>query len=477
MLKYTFKRCAVDNFYNRKYELAALDDCWQADGAQLALLYGRRRLGKTYLLQKFLHDDKPHCYFLAAQTSFQASLAELARALLAIAPDRGYTEADLSTIPNILRFVGTLAREERFVLVLDEFQYLLEQEPSLPSQIQAWWDMEGIRSKVFLILCGSHSGIMEGLGGHNAPLFGRFTFRYKLTSMSYRDIALFYDASGYSAREKLMAFGVLGGTPRYHALFDYRKSLASNICRNILSPVGLLRNETEVILLSSRLRDAGPYNAVVKAIADGCTRPNEIKQAVGVTSAQLTFYLRTLMELEWITREYPFDETSDRRAIYKISDHFVRFWYRFVARLRSQLEFHNHLEVYRSGVLPYLDDYMGLSAFEDVCRQYLRIRGAEVIGCQIKRASRYWSRDGSLELDVMAELVDGRYLFGECKWSSSPIDAHVYYNLRGKVARMPERYRTNPLYMLFSQAGFDDNLKAVAKNDGLILVSGEDLLS
>lgn len=467
--------CKVDKFYDRTIELEALDQHWQSDSAEFALLYGRRRLGKTYLLQKFLSDGKPHCYFLAAQTSLTANLTELAQALIKTASGSGYTIADLSTFGNILRFAGSLARDQRFVLVLDEFQYLLEQDPSIPSQIQAWWDTEGIRSRVFLVLCGSHLGMMEGLGGYQAPLFGRFTFRYKLSPMTYRDVGLFYTDSGYSAREKLMAFGILGGTPRYHALFDPHQDLETNIGQHILSSTGLLRNEPEVLMLSSQVRDAAPYNAVLRALADGCTKPNEIKQVVGSTSAQLTFYLRNLMDLEWITREYPFDETSDRRAIYKINDHFIRFWYRFVDRLRSDLEFQDYRDVYEVSIQPRLSDYMGIYSFEDVCHQFLKVKGSDVLGQGIRRASRYWSRDGSLEIDVMAVLVDGSYLFGECKWSSSPIGVAVYYALRDKVARMPERCRDSARYILFSSAGFDDNLSATAERDGVVLVTAEDI--
>ncbi|MBI2844302.1 MAG: ATP-binding protein [Armatimonadetes bacterium] len=467
----------MGEFYNRIIELEALNQHWQSDAAEFALLYGRRRLGKTYLLQKFLSEGRPHCYFLAAQTSVTANLLELAQTMIRTSPESGYTVADLSTIGNILRFAGSLAREHRFALILDEFQYLLEQDPSIPSQIQAWWDTEGIRSKIFLVLCCSHLGMMEGLGGPQAPLFGRFTFRYKLPPMTYRDIALFYADSNYSTRDKLMAFGILGGTPRYHALFDSRKSIGANIDQHILSPIGLLRHEPEVLMLSSQVRDAAPYNAVLGALANGCTKPNEIKQVVGATSAQLTFYLRNLMELEWITREYPFDEISDRRAIYRINDHFIRFWYRFVDRLRSVLEFQDYRDVYTASVQPRLNDYMGLHPFEDICHQFLKAKGADVFGQVIRRASRYWSRDGSLEIDMIAELADGSYLFGECKWSSSEVGVPVYYSLRDKVARMPEKYRNSVRYILFSAAGFEESLRATARRDGVVLVDAEDMLA
>jgi len=465
-------------FYNRNAELAALADRWGSTGAQLLLLYGRRRVGKTYLLQYFLGQDKPHCYFLAAQTSLSENIAQTAQAVVGCLPQNGLSPADLPTFNSILRFVDQAASEHRFALILDEFQYLLELDRSIPSQIQAWWDTSGVRSKVFLVLCGSHLGVMEGLGGGQAPLFGRFTFKHKLLPMSYRDIAEFYAGGILSARDKLTAYGVLGGTPRYHALFDPSVSLGQSICSHILSPLGLLHNEPEVLMASSQIRDPGPYNAALRAIAGGCTRPAEISQRVGASSAQLNFYLRNLMDLEWVTREYPFDETSDRRSIYKISDPFVRFWYRFVAGLRSELEFQPTGETYERRVKPYIDDYMGMYAFEDICHQYLRLRGSQLVRQPIRRSGRYWSRDGRLELDIVAELEDGHYLFGECKWSSAPLGLGVYYDLRNKVANLPEaKYQDQPTYAIFSAAGFDNELKQTPAHDGVFLISGDDLLS
>lgn len=464
-------------FYDRDAELAALSRHWDSGKAEFALLYGRRRLGKTFLLQKFLDDSKPHCYFLAARTSLNANLRELARALGRVAPDAGYRAEDLTSLGSMLHFAGALAKERRFCLVLDEFQYLLEQDSSIPSQIQAWWDAEGIAGRMFLVLCGSHLGMMEGLGGPQAPLFGRFTFRYKLAPMTYKDIALFYGNSHYSIRDKLMAFGTLGGTPRYHDLFDSRRSLATNLEHHVLSPMGLLRNEPEVLMLSSRIRDAAPYNAVLRALADGRTKPNEIKQIVGTSSAQLTFYLRNLMELEWVGRCYPFGEHSQRRSIYQINDHFIRFWFSFVDRLRSELEFQEPNEVLKKSVQPRLDTYMGRNAFEDICHQFLRLRGVSLLGQGIRRASRFWSRDGAVEIDLVAELDDASMLFGECKWSSKPIGMPVYYGLRDKVAQLPDWRSGVNRYVLFSLAGFDDDLRVRGTREGIILVAGEDLLA
>lgn len=464
-------------FYDRENELAALNSAWKSDSAQFVLLYGRRRIGKTYLLQHFLGDDKPHCYYLAAQTSLSDNISQLAELAISCQPESGISSTDIPTFRSILNFIENSAGNKRYALVLDEFQYLLEQDPSIPSQIQAWWDTSGIRSKLFLVLCGSHLGVMEGLGGQQAPLFGRFTVRQKLPPMKYNNTSEFYSESKYSVREKLIAYGVLGGTPRYHALFNPNKSLNKNICDVILSPTGLLHTEPEVLISSSRIRDPSLYNGVLSAIAGGCTKSNAISQRIGIASNQLGFYLKNLIEWEWVIREYPLGERSDSRAIYRINDHFVHFWYRFVSKLRSELQFNDTDIVYKTRVEPYIDQYMGQYVFEDICHQYLKSNGSRIIGRPICDAGRYWSRDGSIELDIVAELDGGGRLFGECKWSSSPLDTSVYFELRDKAAGIPKLGSTEePRFIIFSLAGFTDELRSFADDQYVILVSGDDLL-
>lgn len=463
-------------FYDRERELAALNRSWEAPSAQFALLYGRRRVGKTYLVRHFLR-DRPHAFFLASQVSLAESMTQLATSVLRAFPSGGYVPADLPTLQSILQFVTNAAKEHRVGLVLDEFQYLVEQDPSIPSRIQAWWDTDGLRSNVFLILCGSHLGLMARIGGPQAPLFGRFTFRYKLPPMDYTSVACFYANSDYTARDKLAAFAVLGGTPRYHAACDLSRSLAENICRLVLDPLGLFHNEPEVLLLSSQIRDLTPFNSALAAVANGCTKFNEIAQRTSVSSAQLAYYLRALTEMDWVCKEMPFGETAERRAVYRIADNFISFWYRFVSPNRSQMEVNDPEEAFARIVQPSLNEFIGSLAFEGICLQFVRMHDSALLGQKVTRAARYWSRDGSLEIDLVAELADGSYLFGECKWSSSPIGVSVYYSLRDKIALMQESYRRSVRYIIFSAAGFDDALRETAQRDGILLVEAAQLLA
>lgn len=464
-------------FYNRNQELAAFAGSWYSENAELALLYGRRRVGKTYMLQHFLSNGRPHCYFLASAMSIAGNISQLAEALTDACPEAGVTPRDLLTLRSALQFYETMAREKRFALVLDEFQYLVAQDPSIPSQIQAWWDTSGLRSQAYLVLCGSHVGMMEALVGASQPLYGRFTLRQRLRPMAYDETALFYHEGRWSARDKLIAYGVLGGTPKYHATFSDKLSLGSNIVKHILSPSGLLHAEPEVIIASSSIRDPSFYNSVLNAIAHGETKRSDIEQKAGLTHSQFGFYSQSLMDMEWTDRETSVGDVSGRRSIYRIKDHFIHFWYRFVSALASELEFQDTADVYKARVEPYLNDYMGRYVFEDICMQYLKKFGASKHGLIIRSAGRYWSRDGSVEIDIVGDLADGEKLVCECKWSASPIGVGVYYDLMKKCELLPQPIGSKPFrYVLFSTAGFDVDMVQTAERDNVILISGDDLL-
>ncbi len=496
----SFSPFKPDPFFNRTHELAALDRAMNhsGKGGQMTLLYGRRRLGKTYLLQRYFtagvtgkEAAKPHCYFLAEQTTAQTQRLTLAEQVLEALPSSGVTASDLAVSWSaLLRYVSGGARNHaegeeqkgRFALILDEFPYLVAQTPELPSMLQAWWDREGIHSPLFLVLCGSQLSAMASLGAESAPLFGRFNGGiHLLDPLRYEEVAAFYaNSSHYGLEEKLTMYGVLGGTPRYHALVDTSRPMEEEIVALLMRPRAVLENEVRFLLGSEQIRDPAPYNAVLGAIASGETQFGRIQQHTGVDKGALSFYLKTLQELGWVRRELPFGDTTDRRALHRIADPFLAFWYRFVAPLSSTLQFSEPTKVYEERVAPHLANYLGMNVFEEICAQWLKRYAGEKLGLKIRHLGRYWSRDGQIEIDVMAELEDGGYLFGECKWSANKaIGLGVYSQLRAKIAGLPEaKWRERPACIVFSVGGFAPELHSLASDpeERLFLIGGSDLL-
>jgi AAA+ ATPase superfamily predicted ATPase len=477
----------IGPFFDRRNELEALERAWKRRGAGLALVFGRRRLGKTYMLQRFLASrDAPRCYYLADQSTAETQRWALAGRLLEAFPTSGLEPREISVSWNsLLRFFGARAKEMKglgkAVLVLDEFPYLVAQTPELPSVLQAWWDEEGSHVPAFLVLCGSQLSVMSALANQTAPLHGRFNAgRIRLEPMSYLDVAEFYaDAPWYGPKEKLFMYGAFGGTPRYHALVDPGQAWDEQIVDLLLRPGAPFEGEARTLLVSEQIRDPAPYNAILGAIARGCTRHGEIQNATGIHGPAITHPLNVLQELEWVKRERSFGEASDGKSIYRIADPFFLFWYRFGAPLASALQFEDPMEVFREKVAPRLPDYMGWSVFEDVCAQWLRRRARSEFGLSIASTARYWSRDGRTEIDLIAELEDGRKLFGECKWSSNaPLGVGVFAELRAKVEGLSDAsWKEGAEFVLFSLGGFTEDLRTIAGANGaaLHLVDGKGL--
>jgi uncharacterized protein len=486
-----------DPFYDRGLELAALDRAWKHNraGGQMLLLYGRRRLGKTFLLQRYFtagvggdEPEKPHCYFLAEQSTAATQRLMLARQLVTALPSAGVAAEEISISWNaLLRHASqqTHARNKgagRFALILDEFPYLVAQTPELPSTLQAWWDREGVHSPLFAVLCGSQLSTMAALGQESAPLFGRFNAGiFHIDPLHYEDVACFYEGSPhYGVKEKLLMYGVFGGTPGYHALVDPARPPAEEIITLLMQPRAILENEVRFLLGSEQIRNPAPYNAILAAIAGGETRFNGIQQLIGVERGPLSFSLRTLLDLGWIRRELPFGEHSERRAIYRVADPFLTFWYRFVAPLASDLQFADPYAVYAAHVAPRLADYMGWSVFEEICGQWLQRHAKQRLGLTVRQMARYWSRDGRTEIDLVAELDHGTFLFGECKWRADSLARLSDLSaLQAKVASLPEaRWRNQPSYILFALGGFSPELLRLASDpaERLYLVAEADML-
>ena len=481
-------------FFNRVTELAALHRAWNRPGAggQMAMLYGRRRLGKTYLLQRFFADAPPkaHCYFLADQTTAVSQRRELAVQILEALPDAGVAVPEEIAVSwnTLFRYVSQACRQRtppdgtRFGLILDEFPYLVEQSPELPSLLQAWWDREGLHSPLFVILCGSQLSAMAALGEASQPLYGRFNAGIiKLAPLRYDEVAHFYARQPhYRLPETLAMYGILGGTPRYHALINPALPMAQEVVDVLLRPQSPLENEVRFLIGSQQIREPAPYNAILGAIAGGTLQYGAILNATGVEPGSFARYLRVLTELGWIRRELPFGETGDRRALYRVADPFLAFWYRFVVPLASELQFSDPARVYDERIAPQLPGYMGWHVFEEICHQWLQAHAYTRLGLTLRGAGRYWSRDGQIEIDVISPLANDTYLYGECKWSGAhPVGLSVYMALTGKVARLPRaEMQRDPTFVLFSTSGFAPELHAIAANPAhrLHLVGPADLL-
>ena len=466
-------------FVNRHQELAALERMFQSEVAEFFVLYGRRRIGKTELLLQFCK-NKRSIYFLASQLRERDHLQQLTEIARHVINDPLLQSLAFNDWESALIYFAQQAQEERLVLVLDEFQYLCEDNAALPSLVQRFWDLYGKNSKLLLILCGSQVSFMEReVLAERSPLYGRRTGQLRLMSLSYRDSGSFFPQ--YSAQEKLIAYGILGGIPAYLNQFALRTSnysdrmLEQHIKDELLTPQGYLFDEVN-FLLRTELREPRTYASLLRAIAGGATRLNEISQRVGLDSTSVNKYLSVLRELGLVKRETPVTDRApqkSKRGLYKIADNYIKFWFRFVLPNQSLIESGNIELVYEQMIAPNLSHYMG-EIFEDICRQYIRLYWGEKLKVAPKQVGAHWA--SNLEIDVLTENIDESHYFGECKWWNAPVGANVLNHLIENASKVPNQWQRNPRYILFSANGFTDALKQRAETEEVFLIETNDLV-
>lgn len=456
-------------FTDRQQELALLERLYASSRAELFVLYGRRRVGKTELLRTFCR-DKRHIFFVADLGTEATALAEFTRQVSAFAFDRPEALAPFPSWDAAFEFLLPYAQNERLLVVLDEFTYLIEIDNALPSILQRLWDTKLKDSQIMLVLCGSYVGMMEQhVLGYHAPLYGRRTGQWKLAPLDFWSTQAFFP--GFSPEDQVRAYAVLGGVPAYLAQFHQVRDLLEGIREHILTPGAFLFEEPRFLLLQE-LRDPHRYFAVLEAIAGGRTRRNDIAQLSGIAVQSVGFYLNTLQEIGLIERVVPATARQPhkyKRGLYRLQDHFFRFWFRYVYPNRSALESGHPEPVYRE-VMDSLDQFTG-PVFEEIARAYVpTLHRQGRIPWTPERIGSWWDRRD--EIDVAAvNFREKKILLGECKWTTRPIGVDVLAGLRDKASRLRQQGPWQQVDLaLFARAGFTPEVQSQAEVEGILLV-------
>ncbi len=456
-------------FVNREAEIQFLLDRTESNQAELIVVYGRRRIGKTELLKEAFKKRKA-IYFVADLGADQDQRRRFSEVIQALYPSPLLQTDPPSQWDSLFRYLFDLGKKERIVLVIDEFPYLCSSGPALPSIVQRIWDEAGKQSKVCLILCGSFVSFMEReILGHKSPLYGRRTGQLLLQSLPLNSLKGFFP--GYSAEERISAYAILGGVPAYLIQFSDKISLRQNIEKQILNPTAFLYDEVRFILMEE-LRDPKLYLSILQSIAFGNTRLNDIVQRTGIERGPVSKYLSVLQDLRLIEREIPTTEKhpeKSRKGIYRLSDNFFRFWFRFVLPQRSRLVESGGRRILEREILPHLDNFIG-QVFDKICVEILRyLRGLGRINLDYDRAGRWW--DGNEEIDLVSTSADIPVFVAECKWSKKAVGIDVLKNLQRKVPLLaPEGRTANIRLGLFSRSGFTEELQDLGKKGKIELI-------
>lgn len=446
-------------FVNRLSELDLLEKRFESGKAEFFVLYGRRRVGKTELLARFC-EGKRAIFFVSDLGSELSLRTSLSSAINAVLFGSAQMDAVYSSWEALFNTINQAAQQERLVVVLDEFPYLASSHPPLASILQKAWDQSLKNSKIMLILCGSYIGMMEEVVlGYQAPLYGRRTAQFLLEPLRFKDARLFFPS--FSPEDQVRAYAIYGGTPAYLTTILPDMSLNENILNNILTRGSYLYDEVRFIL-QQELREPRNYFAILQAIAAGKTKLNEIKLATGLDGA--TAYLDTLQQLHLVERELPVTEKQphkSRRGLYRLKDHYLRFWFRFVHPNRSQLEQGGARVILENRLLPELDHFTSL-AFEEICKQYfLQQALLEKLSFSPIAMGRWWNDKEEIDLMVMNDM---EAMLVECKWSNQPVGTNILTALEKKAASAKKDLGDRKIqFALCSRSGFTDQMMEVSK--------------
>lgn len=378
-------------FIGRDREVAFLEELVASGRPELFVLYGRRRVGKTELLQRFCGGRRA-VYFLAAQVRDRDNLRAFRQTIASELGDALAAEVEFPDWTAALGFLAERAARERLVVVLDEFPYLCEANKSVPSQIQRFWDTKGKSSSLMLVLCGSQVSFMEKeVLAERSPLFGRRTAQRRLEPLAPLETLAFFPK--WTVDDRVLAFSILGGMPAYLQRFDDARTLRENLLADVLRPEGFLFDEV-AFLLRSELSNPATYNSILAAVARGAQKLNDIALDVGVDSTTANKYLSTLRELRLVEREVPLtdpDPLRSRRGTYRIADRFLQFHFRHLQPHLSLIHAGRGARVLEQFVDPDLPRLYDEARVEFVL-DHLRRRAAEVVGDELPEVARHSGR-------------------------------------------------------------------------------------
>ncbi len=449
-------------FLGRERELQLVRSELDSSRPSLVILFGRRRIGKSRFLRE-IAKGRNEIYFQATRVS---SLLNLEQFKAEVGKTIGFKPQlnALSSWEGVLHYVAERAAEHPGLIVtIDEFPYLLDDEPALPSILQKFWDSDALsQGAMKLILCGSAISQMEELLAERNPLYGRKTLSLDMKPLPLSDVARFFPE--YGAEDIIKAYAIFGGIPYYLQLCNPNAPLRSNVVNLLLTETGTLIDEPNT-LLQTELREPSFYSSILAAVADGCNSKSEIANRLGAKADSIGPYMAKLMVLDLISNAKSLDaDEKGRNRRYRVADSLISFWHRFVRPNLTAISSGFGADVYDRVVEPRFSEYMGIE-FEAIALEYARLHIQEILGVPAQEVGQIWGHS-DFDIDVAGRLLDGAFFYGECKWRSSAIDLGHVRLLRERSEKTPYgKGAPDKHFLFFSRTGFSSDLADLEKDE------------
>ncbi len=440
-------------FIGREKELKKIDKLIHSSELSFALIYGRRRVGKSELVhQALLNCDNKKIYYECKQVAEQSNVASLSDVLSDML---GLPKLGFDNIESLLKYIFELAINEKIVLVLDEYPYLKESVKGMDSILQSLIDQYREKSKLTLIVLGSYVEVMTSLLEKENPLYGRVDLTIDLKQMDYYDSSLFYP--NFSAEDKVRIYSVFGGIPYYNRLIDDSKSVKENIIELIASNSARLENEVSMYL-NAELSKITNANEVFGTLSKGYTKYSDILSQSHVSSGPtLADVLDKLIRMEVVTKTAPINDMNNKKKMsYSICDNLSLFYYRYIFKYLSQMNIMDEEIFYKKYIEKDFEEYYVPHLFENVCKQYLiRKNRLGEIEPVLQNIGKYYydnpKNRTNGEFDIVSEDEYG-YIFYEVKFRKKEITDEI---IDEEISQVNATGLNCYKYVFFSRSGFN----------------------
>lgn len=451
-------------FINRKREMATLEKEYTREKS-FVVLYGRRRTGKTTLIKEFIK-DKNAFYFFADKQNESLQISRFKKQLAEYFKDEFLKKIEINDWDTIFDyFINKIRDDEKFILVIDEFQYLCSVNKGFSSIFQRIYDEKMCHKNIMVILCGSLISMMYSeVLSYDSPLYGRRTAQIKLQPITFEYYKDFFENK--SKKERIEFYSITDGIPKYILEFDKTESPLWNIENNIFNKDNFLYSEPK-FLLQEEINDLSRYFSILNSIASGNTKLSSICSNLELNSNGITPYITKLIDLDILEKEVPVTENleNSKKGLYKIKDNYLKFWFSYVYPYQSYLEIENL--TYPLDKIKNEFNLWVSKIYEELARETLFSNLQ--IPFPIKKLGRWWNNNE--EIDIVA-LGDKDIIFGECKWSNKKVGLSVLFSLKEKSKKVNWNNNSRKEYfILFSKEGFSEDLIALSQKDKTIILS------
>ena len=458
----------------RKEELNHLNELYKSNAFEFLVMYGRRRVGKTTILQEFAEHSNS-IFFPAREKNDALNLDDFSK-VVQYHFDHNFIASFLSW-EDAFNYISSKV-EQRTTIIIDEFTYIIKENPSIKSILQHVIDLSWKNKNIFLILCGSSVSIMENdVMGRKSPLHDRQTSSLEIKPFDYLESSAFFKS--YTNEEKLLTYGILGGIPRYLEAFDSNISIQKNIETKIIRNGAYLHEEPDN-LLKAELREINVYSSILSAIANGRNKIIDIANFIHEDRTKVAKYLITLQTLRLIEKRVPCGESeTSKKSIYVIKDNFFKFWFRYEFTNNSYYAMLGAKEASKE-IMDDISNLMG-DAFEDICKEYIiRLAKQRKLPFIPYHLGKWWGTNPVIkaqdDVDLLAiDKTGKKAIFIECKFTSQPMPYDEYEDLVTATKAFPNIEEKHLWFI--SKSGYTKSVVEQAKKDHATLLTIDDLFN